>query len=79
MSSFGYPKHNLKTLEFAQQHFWTQSSILVKFILIQWLDEEDWIKSMYKKYITYDFLAAIGPHVYDSWNTTKQKKIEKIM
>jgi hypothetical protein len=30
MSSFGYPKHNLKTLEFAQQHFWTQSSILVK-------------------------------------------------
>jgi hypothetical protein len=22
---------------------------------------------------------AIGPHVYDSWNVTKQKKIEKIM
>jgi hypothetical protein len=22
---------------------------------------------------------AIGPHVYDSWNITKQKKIEKIM
>jgi hypothetical protein len=22
---------------------------------------------------------AIGPHVYDSWNITKQKEIEKIM
>jgi hypothetical protein len=31
------------------------------------------------KYIFYSFLTAIGPHVYDSWNITKQKKIEKIM
>jgi hypothetical protein len=23
--------------------------------------------------------VAIGPHVYDSWNNIKQKKIEKIM
>jgi hypothetical protein len=34
---------------------------------------------MYIKYITYSFLTAIRPHVYDSWNITKQKKIEKIM
>jgi hypothetical protein len=34
---------------------------------------------MYTKYLTYNFLAAIGPHVYDSWNITKKKKIEKIM
>jgi hypothetical protein len=40
---------------------------------------EDWIKSMYTKYITYKFSATIGPHVYDSRNITKQKKIEKIM
>jgi len=34
---------------------------------------------MYIEYITYSFSIAIGPHVYDSWNITKQKKIEKIM
>jgi hypothetical protein len=34
---------------------------------------------MYTKYITYSFLTAIGPHVYDSSNIAKQKKIEKIM
>jgi hypothetical protein len=28
---------------------------------------------------TYNFSATIGLHVYDSWNITKQKKIEKIM
>jgi hypothetical protein len=37
-----------------------------KLILIQWLDEKDWIKSMYTKYITYNFSIAIGLHVYDS-------------
>jgi hypothetical protein len=42
------------------------------------LDEEDWIKSMYTRYIIYGFSKAIKPHVYDSWNITKQKKIEKI-
>ncbi len=47
--------------------------------LIQRLDEEDWIKSMYTEYITYNFPTAIGPHVCDSWNITKQKEIEKIM
>jgi len=30
MASFGYPKHKLKTLEFAQQQFWTQCSFSVK-------------------------------------------------
>jgi hypothetical protein len=50
-----------------------------KWILIQGLDEEDWIKSMYTQYITYSFSTTIGSHVYDSWNITKQKKIEKIM
>jgi hypothetical protein len=34
---------------------------------------------MYTKYITYKFSKAIGPHVCDSWNITKQKEIEKIM
>jgi hypothetical protein len=37
-----------------------------KLSLIKWLDEEDWIKSMCIKYITYIFLMAIGPHVYGS-------------
>jgi hypothetical protein len=34
---------------------------------------------MYIKYIIYSFSMAIGHHVCDSWNITKQKKIEKIM
>ncbi len=50
-----------------------------KLILIQWLDEEDWIKSMYTQYITYSFSTTIGSHVCDLWNITKQKEIEKIM
>ncbi len=51
----------------------------LELIFIQRLNEEDWIKLMYTTYITYSFLTAIGPHVCDSWNITKQKKIEKIM
>jgi hypothetical protein len=50
-----------------------------KIILIQWLNEEDWIKSMYTKNIIYNFSAAIRLHVYDSWNITKKKKTKKIM
>jgi hypothetical protein len=34
---------------------------------------------MYIKYITYSLSMTIGPHVYASWNITKQKKIGKIM
>ncbi len=77
MASFGYTKHKLKNLEFAQQHF----SILKvhfesKLILIQWLDEEDWTRSTYTNYIIYNFLVATRPHVYDSWNITQKKKKE---
>jgi hypothetical protein len=46
-------------LEF-KVHFESKSS------LIQWLDEEDWIKSMCIKYITYMFSMAIRPHVCGS-------------
>jgi hypothetical protein len=34
---------------------------------------------MYTKYITYSFSMPIGPHVYDSWNITKNIYIWKIM
>jgi hypothetical protein len=34
---------------------------------------------MYIEYIIYSFSTAIRPHVYDSWNDTKQKKFKKIM
>jgi hypothetical protein len=37
-----------------------------KLNLIQWLNEEIWIKSMCIKYITYIFSMAIGPHVCGS-------------
>ncbi len=73
MASFGSPKHKQKTLEFTQPfgvHF------ELEFILIQWLNEEDWIKSIYIKYITYNFSIAIRPHVCGSWNITQKKKIE---
>jgi hypothetical protein len=40
--------------------------------LIQWLNEEYYIKPMYIKYITYDFSIAIGLHVCGSRNITKQ-------
>jgi hypothetical protein len=50
-----------------------------KLILIQQLDEDNWIKLMYIQYITYSFSTTIGPHVCGSLNITKQKKIEKIM
>ncbi len=48
-----------------------------KWSLIQWSDEEIWIKSMCIKYVTYIFSMAIGPHVCGSWNITKPKKNEK--
>jgi hypothetical protein len=44
MALFGYLKFKSeKKLEFAWQHFGTQSSLVVKIILIQWLNEENWI------------------------------------
>jgi hypothetical protein len=39
MASFGYAKHNLKTLELAQQHFWIQSSFWIKYYfdpMVRW-------------------------------------------
>jgi len=78
MVFFGYHKHKQKTLKYdnileLKVHFES------KLILIQWLYEENWIKLMYIQYIIYSFSMAIGPHVYGSWNITKQKKIETIM
>jgi hypothetical protein len=43
MASFWYPKQ-AKKFKFAWQHFGTQSSFESKLILIQQLNEEDWIK-----------------------------------
>jgi hypothetical protein len=37
-----------------------------KLILIQRLDEKNWIKLMYIQYIIYNFPTAIGPHVCGS-------------
>jgi hypothetical protein len=55
MAYFGYPKHKLWTLKLEQQHFLIQSSFWIKIYLIQRLDDEDCIKTMYIGYITYDF------------------------
>ncbi len=48
-----------------------------KLNLIQWLDEENWVKSMCIKYITYIFSMAINPYVCGSWHIIKPKKNEK--
>jgi hypothetical protein len=37
-----------------------------KLSLIQWLNEEIWIKSMCIKYVMYIFSTTIGPHVCGS-------------
>jgi hypothetical protein len=79
MTSFGWFKHKQKSLEFAQQHLELKIHFESKLILIQWLDEEDWMKSMYTQYITNIFSMATRPHVCDLWNITKQKEIGKIM
>jgi hypothetical protein len=47
MVSFDYPKHKQKNLKFAWQPFGTQGLLEAKWILIQQLDEGDWIKLMY--------------------------------
>jgi hypothetical protein len=79
MTSFGWFKHKQKSLEFAQQHLELKIHFESKLILIQCLDEEDWIKSMYTQYITNIFSMATRSHVCDLWNITKQKEIGKIM
>jgi len=44
MISFGYSKHKQKTLNFTWQPFGPQVYFESKLILIQRLDEKDWIK-----------------------------------
>jgi hypothetical protein len=41
-----------KNKKLAQEHFGTQSELGVKINLDQMVNEKDWIKSMYTKYIT---------------------------
>jgi hypothetical protein len=82
MASFGQPKHKQKNLEFAQQHFGTQSSLWVKINfdpMVRWggLNKIN-IHTVYW-FSIYNFSMATRPHVCDSWNITKQKEIEKIM
>jgi len=48
-------------------------------ILIEGLDEEDWIKSMYIQYIIHSLFTATRLHVFDSRHITKQKKNLKKM
>jgi hypothetical protein len=78
MASFDNSKHKQKTFECAHDNImelkvYYESNL----ILFQWLDDEDWIKLMYIQYIINSFSITIGPHVYDSWHNTKQKKIKK--
>jgi hypothetical protein len=50
-----------------------------KLILIQQLNEKDWIKLIYIQYVIYYFSIAIGPHVCGSWNNTIYLFILKLM
>jgi hypothetical protein len=68
-----------KPLKLAWQHFWNSSSFWVKINLDPMIRWSEWIKLIYIQYIIYNFSTAIRAHVCDSWNITKQKKIEKIM
>jgi hypothetical protein len=82
MKSWWHPLVNLNTSKKLKNlHNILELNVHFKsnLILIQQLDEDDWIKSMYTKYIFYSFSMAIGLHVCDSWHITKQKEIEKIV
>jgi hypothetical protein len=75
MASFPYSKHKkLKNLHDNILEFKVHFEL--KLILIQWLNENDWIKLMHIEYITYSFLTVIRPHVCGSWNIIKQRKIK---
>jgi len=63
VASFGYPKHKQKTLDLHNKILELEIHFESKLTLIQWLNEEDYIKPMYIKYITYNFSIAIGLHV----------------
>jgi hypothetical protein len=62
-------------LECASQHLKTQSSFWFN-LMVRWkgLDIIN-VHTIYNIYFSMD----IGSHVYDSWNMTKQNKIEKIL
>jgi len=66
MVFFDYPKHKKKILNLHDNLLELKFYFESKWILIQWLDEKDWIKLMYIQYITYNFSTAIGPHVCGS-------------
>jgi len=67
MTFFGNPKHTRKKLQNVHDNILElKVHFESKFNLIQWLDEEDCIKSMYIKYITYIFSIVIRPHVCGS-------------
>jgi hypothetical protein len=50
-------------LNLHDNNFELKAQFQSKLILIQQLDEEDWIKLVYIEYVTYIFLMAIRPHV----------------
>jgi hypothetical protein len=62
MASFSYPKHKKKIKNLQNNILDLKVHLKSKLILIQWLNEEDWIKSMYIEYIAYSFSTAIGLH-----------------
>jgi hypothetical protein len=67
MTFFGNPKHMKKKLQNVHDNILElKAHFESKFNLIQWLDEEVFIKSMCIKYITYIYPIAIRPHVCGS-------------
>ncbi len=79
MVFFGYHQHKKKNSKFHEKILEFKVHFESKSILIQQLDEKNWIKLMYIRDIAYNFSMAIRLHVCSSWNITKQKKIEKLM
>ncbi len=79
MTFFSYLKHKQKTLEFAWQHFGTQSSLWVKINFDPMVRWRGWNKIKVYRIYNLHFFTTIKPHVCASWNITKQKKTEKIM
>jgi hypothetical protein len=66
MTSFDNPIHKQKALECAHNILELKFHFKSRLILIQWLDEKDWINSMYTTYIMCNFLSAISLHVCGS-------------
>jgi hypothetical protein len=67
MTSFENPRQKKKELlNVCDNILELKAHFESKLSLIQWLNKENWIESMCKKYITYFFSMAIGPHVCGS-------------